>query len=129
MTVTQQGGALNVILSSIEAPDGAASASRANSFLFEMQLDAGTIDDLPSIPWEFRAKDDQPQDSTDGIFLEGGKRQMQPLDVKVTFQKQGARMEAQLTGKFLSFDAQDATLPTRTADVTGTFDATVEEQN
>jgi hypothetical protein len=126
LVLTRDGGGMDAVLSSDDPPTG---SDAANSFMFEMKLDAQEADDLPAIAWAFKAPDDQPQDSTSGILLAGGHRQLQPLDVKVTFQKQGDRILAKITGKLLAFDPQDSTASSATVDVNGTLDASVQEQN
>jgi hypothetical protein len=126
LTLTKDGDGMDAVLSSDDPPAG---SDPANSFMFEMKLDAQEVDDLPAIAWNFKAPDDQPQDSTTGILVAHGRRQMQPLEVKVTFQKQGDRILAKITGKFLAFDPQDSTAPSTTVNVNGTLDASVQEQN
>jgi hypothetical protein len=120
--ITKSAGGLDAVLCSDDAPGD-------NSFAFEMKLDVESTEDLPSIAWDFKAPDDRPQDSTAGIFMAGGRRQMQPVDVKVSFEKQGERILARLAGKFVAFDPQDANAPEKIVDVQGTLDALVQEQN
>jgi hypothetical protein len=123
MIATKQGGGLNVVLSSDDT------ANSNTSFVFEMRLDVETVEDISSIAWTFKAPNDEPRDSTDGIFLENGRRQLQPSDVKVTFQKQGETIVANIAGEFISFDTQDQTLPVQIVDVDGQLQAIVQEQN
>src|ERR1019366_5921250 len=122
----KDGGGLDAVLSSDEP---ASASNPGSSFMFEMKLDAESTEDLPSIAWEFKAPDEKPQDSTTGILMAGGHQQLQPLDIRITFEKPGDQIVARLKGKFLAFDPQDSSAPVNRVDVQGTLDALIQEQN
>jgi hypothetical protein len=75
-----------------------------NSFYLEMPLMAGETDDIESATWRFSTPDTQRADSPNGIFLDGGARELQPKDVTVDFRTSGEQVVVHVEGQFLVFD-------------------------
>src|SRR3954468_20644064 len=128
LVITKKAGGLEAILCSDDPPSAIEPNYMGNSFMIEMKLDIDDPAELPTAVWEYKTEKQTPQDSTTGIFLDGARRQMQPADVRVTFERQGDRVVAILGGKFLSFDAHDLAAPVEVVDVKGKLDAVVREQ-
>ena len=128
LVITKKAGGLEAILCSDDPPNAIDPGYTGNSFMIEMKLDVDDPADLPTAVWEYKTEKQSPRDSTTGIFLNGARRQMQPSDVRITFEKQGDRMVAMVNGKFLLFDTQDVAAPVQVVDVKGKLDAAVREQ-
>jgi hypothetical protein len=128
LVITKKAGGLEAILCSDDPPNAIEPNYNGNSFMIEMKLDVDDPADLPSVVWEYKTENQSPQDSTTGIFLNGARRQMQPSDVRVTFERQGDRVVATVGGKFLLFETHDIAAPVQLVDVRGKLDAVVREQ-
>jgi hypothetical protein len=127
LVVTKKSTGVEAVLCSDDPPTAIEPTYRGNSFMIEMKLDIDDPADLTSTAWTFQAPKVAPQDSPNGIFLNGTGRELQPLDVKVTFTKQGDDIIASVDGKFLEFEAHDVAAPAETVGVSGKLDAVVSE--
>jgi len=125
LVLIKKTGSINAILCSDDPPTAIESTYVGNSFMLDMKLDIENPQDLPSAVWQFKATNREPHNSTNGIFLNGARRQMQPADVKVTFEKQGDQVVASLSGQFLQLDSHDAAAEPKTVDVNGRLNAVV----
>jgi hypothetical protein len=128
LVITKKAGGLEAILCSDDPPNAIEPSYNGNSFMIEMKLDVDDPAELPTAVWEYKTEKQSPRDSTTGIFLSGARRQMQPSDVRITFEKQGDRVVATVGGKFLLFEAHDIAAPVQVVDVKGKLDAAVREQ-
>jgi hypothetical protein len=128
LVLTSKSAGVQVILCSDDPPAAIDPTYAGNSYMLEMVLDIDDPAELPSATWVYQAPNAIPRNSATGIFLDGSRRQMQPLDVKVTFAKQGSNIVATVAGTFLSFDSRDVAAPTQIVNVTGKLDAAVSER-
>ncbi len=127
LVLTKKSGDIEAMLCTDDPPAALESSYRGNSFVLEMKLDIESPEDLSTAVWTFKTESKEPQDSSDGIFLDGAHRQMQPVNVKVTFDRQGDRAMVDLNGVFLAFDPHDVAAPTQTIEVSGRLDAAISE--
>jgi hypothetical protein len=93
--------------------DEAEADPSGNSFSLEMALDIDEPQQLGMAQWHYQAASAERQETTAGIFFDGGKVQLQPLDVTAEFPPQGDQVIVSLSGKFLLF-AEDAAAQTVT---------------
>lgn len=78
-----------------------------NSYYMEMMLDVAGPDELGQAIWTYKSPSSARMNSTNGIFLNGIRTQLQPLEVRVEFEPRGNEMGVILQGHFLLFDAGD----------------------
>jgi len=128
LVLTKKTSGLEAVLCSDDPPAAIEPGYAGNSFMLEMKLDIDDPADLPTAVWEYKTERREPQDSPNGIFLNGAHQQMQPADVRVTFHKQGDRVVAAVSGKFVQFETHDVAAPVQVVDVAGKLDAGVQEQ-
>jgi hypothetical protein len=128
LVLTKKAGGMEAILCSDDPPSAIEPNYVGNSFMLEMKLDVDEPAELPTAVWEYKTEKQTPQDSTTGIFLSGARRQMQPADVRVTFERQGDRVVAKVAGKFMLFEAHDVAAPVQLVNVKGDLNASVREQ-
>jgi hypothetical protein len=91
-------------------------AAGTDSFTFAMTLD--DPQDLAGQQWHHQAASHERSDSPDGILLDNGLQQLQPLDVTVVFTDAHT---ATLEGSFLLFADPDAMTAQKTVTVSGTI--------
>lgn len=128
LVLSKKSDGLDAILCSDDPPTAIESSYLGNSFFFEMRLDVDDPADLGGAVWTFKVPDRQAEDSPNGIFLSGDRRQLQPADVRVVFHRQGDQMVANLAGRFLARDPQDPERAARSVDVAGSLAAAVQLQ-
>jgi len=75
--------------------------------------------------WTYKVPDHQAADSPDGIFLNGARRQLEPAEVRVAFERRGDQVVANLSGRFLVMEERDPGAPPRSVQVSGALDALV----
>ncbi len=95
-----------------------------NSYYLEMALDVGSPDELGQAVWTYKSPSSARMNSTNGIFLNGTRIQLQPLEVRVEFEPRGREMGVLLRGHFLLFDANDPNIG-RMVQVSGNLTAKV----
>ncbi len=128
LVLTKKSGNIIALLCSDDPATAIESNYAGNSFMLDMKLDIEKSQDLSSAVWQFKAAGRQSRNSANGIFLHGARQQMQPTDVKVTFEKDGDQVVALLSGQFLLLDSRDVSAPAKTVDVNGRLNAVVREQ-
>jgi hypothetical protein len=120
---------VHALLLSDDPPTAISENYTGNSFYIEMTID--DVDDLNNVPGASvqyqAATSTERDDSPDGIFLEGGKKQLQPQQVKVEFESAGAKMAVRITGTFVMFDTQDENVPSRQVPVSARLFATIKK--
>jgi hypothetical protein len=121
---------VHALLMSDDPPSAFSQNYTGNSFYIEMSID--DVDDVANVPGamvQYQApQSTEPEDTPDGIFLEGGKKQLQPQQVKVEFESAGAgKMAVRITGTFSMFDTQDDSIPSRVVPVVARLLATVKK--
>ncbi len=96
-----------------------------NSYFFDMTFDADDLSD-GSAEWRYKAPTTEPVDSPRGIFLEGMKKHLQPLDVVVRVEGRGSPLTVRVEGQFMEVKLPERPeTPSRVVTVTGTLSATV----
>lgn len=79
-----------------------------NSFYLQMPLEIADPAELNGAAWQFKAMESERQDSPYGIFLEGNRYTLQPMDVQAQFDKEtpeGGATILWLSGTFRLYDA------------------------
>lgn len=100
----KDGDKLNAFLVSNDPPEVINPTYQGNRYYFEMALD--TIDDVKNIAQaEFRHKatSAEPQDTPNGVFLDGDRQHFEPYDIQVVFDQEGDHLIADIRGQFLYF--------------------------
>jgi hypothetical protein len=100
----KEGDKLNAFLVSNDPPEVINPTYQGNRYYFEMALD--TIDDVKNIAqaeFRYKAPSAEPQDTPNGVFLDGERQQLQPYDIQVVFDKEGDHLIADIRGQFLFF--------------------------
>jgi hypothetical protein len=95
-----------------------------NSFYFQMQLDADEVKNFADSDWRFKAESNEQADTPYGIFLDGHRKQLQPVDVAITFEPAGGDQTlVSISGKFLMINVEDASQPTSLVPLLAEFTA------
>lgn len=87
--------------------------------MIQMKLDITSIDGLDNYVWRSVADTSSDVDTSNGVFLDGNARQLQPTSISVTFHKRGGDWIADLDGQFEMLDTGAAGAKRRPASVTG----------
>lgn len=74
-----------------------------NFYYFDIPLDIKDPADIAEAQWTYKATGREQEDSPNGIFLDGMKKQLQPYDASITFTRTGDKIMTRVTGKFLVF--------------------------
>lgn len=91
----QDGETVRAILFSNDPREAIQDDYHGNSFYLEMDLDTPDASQLASNPWIYRSpSSDRVESPTTGIFLDGTRQQIQPLDVRVDFDSGVATTQA-----------------------------------
>jgi hypothetical protein len=120
---------VHALLLSDDPPAAITDNYTGNSYYIEMTID--DVDDVnnvagASVQYQ-AAQSTERDDSPDGIFLEGGKKQLQPQSVKVEFESAGEKMAVRITGTFVMFDTQDENAPPTQVPVSALLLATIKK--
>ncbi len=83
---------------------------QGNSYYFELALNCNDPHQLATLMWNYHASSSDHVDSVNGLFLEGGKTHLQPVDAHVQFVPMGGRWVVTLSGDFLQFNPKDSTV-------------------
>jgi hypothetical protein len=78
-----------------------------HSFYFEIKLDTDDLDRIAAMDWEHRSLSASFADSSNGVFLDGNRRQLQPYEVRIELDGTPADMLIGVHGRFLLFNARD----------------------
>ncbi len=79
-----------------------------NFYYLQMPLNIPDPDRLDTASWRYQASPGRLRDTRSGIFLKGGKKQLQPFDLHVQFQRQNDWTLVWLDGQFVNGDKPDA---------------------
>jgi hypothetical protein len=85
-------------------------AHTGHSFYFEMRLDIDDPAELSDVLWTWRASSAERAESPNGIFLNGWRQHLQPMDVEAAFEPHPDlpdRLVLHLAGRFLMFHTRD----------------------
>ena len=100
-------GGLRVTLFSDDPPEAVRDTYRGNSFYFRFTLDsADAAGELDGQQYVFRNSFTEDDDTTDGIFIAGGKQTLRPMDVSVVFEKVDGELLTHVGGTFKLTDDQ-----------------------
>ncbi len=120
---------VHALLLSDDPPAAISENYTGNSYYIEMTID--DVDDVSNVAGASvqyqAAQSTERDDSPDGIFLEGGKKQLQPQSVKVEFEGAGEKMAVRITGTFVMFDTQDENVPPTQVPVSARLLATIKK--
>lgn len=120
---------LHAVLYTDDPPIAASKDYRGNSYLFDMKLDVNDVVELEVAQWRYQANgsaaDTSEVKSTNGIFLDGWKSHLQPVDVIVAFEGKPPHLLAKVAGQFRVI-VDDADAQPHTALVQGMLPVTVE---
>jgi hypothetical protein len=95
-----------------------------NSFYFQMELNADDVKDFADSDWRFESASSEKADTPYGIFLDGHRQQLQPVDVKISFEPAGGDQTlVTISGKFLLVHVEDASQPPRMVKLLAEFPA------
>jgi hypothetical protein len=100
----KEGDKLNAFLVSNDPPEVINPTYQGNRYYFEMALD--TVDDVKNIAqaeFRYKAASAEPQDTPNGVFLDGDRQHFQPYDIQVVFDQEGDHLIADIRGQFLYF--------------------------
>jgi hypothetical protein len=104
LILQKDGDKFSAFLVSNDPPEVINPAYQGNRYYFEMALD--NLDDIKNIAqaeFRYKAASAEPQDTPNGIFLDGDRQHFQPYDIQVTFDKEGDHLIADIRGQFLYF--------------------------
>ena len=117
-------GKVVALLYSDDPRDALKDEYAGNSFYFQMELDADDVKNFADSDWRFKATSNEQTDSPYGIFLEGHRKQLQPVDVTVQFEPAGEDQTlVSISGKFLQVNVEDASQPSRLVSLLAEFNA------
>jgi hypothetical protein len=120
---------VHALLLSDDPPTAISENYTGNSYYIEISCDdLDNVDNVPGSSYELRSpQSTELVDSPDGIFLDGGKKQLQPQSVKVEFESAGEKMAVRITGTFVMFDTQDENVPAKQVPVSARLFATIKK--
>lgn len=117
-------GKVIALLYSDDPKDALKDQYAGNSFYFQMELDADEVKNFADSDWRFKATSNEQTDSPYGIFLDGHRKQLQPVEVSITFEPAGGdETLITVSGKFLLVSVDDATQPSRLVQLLAEFNA------
>jgi hypothetical protein len=104
LIIRRDGDKLTALLCSNDPPEVLHPSYQGNRYYFELTLDS--VDDVKNIPqadFRYKAASAEPQDTPNGIFLDGDRQHFQPYDIQVVFDKDGDNIIADIRGQFIYF--------------------------
>lgn len=104
LIIRREGDKLSALLCSNDPPEVLHPSYQGNRYYFELTLDS--IDDVKNIAqadFRYKAASAEPQDTPNGIFLDGDRQHFQPYDIQVVFDKDGDNIVADIRGQFIYF--------------------------
>jgi hypothetical protein len=119
LRISDSDGRVVALLHSDDPRDAISDRYTGNSFYFEMALDAPTPAEFVSSVWHFTAPTIDRGETPFGVFLDGHRRQLQPLDVSIEFDATDdpTNTTVWITGRFLHVHVQDSAQPASTVSV------------
>jgi hypothetical protein len=117
LRVKETDGNVVAFLYSDDPKDALNDDYRGNGFYFKMNLDVPDVN-FDRATWMHRSESNERMDSPYGIFLNGHRRQLQPLNVRVRFMPSASGpIKVEMAGTFLSVDPQDELAATQVVPV------------
>lgn len=96
--------ALRVTLFSNDPPEALREGYTGNSFYFRFNLDGDSIEDLAGQQFVFRNSYTEQEDSTNGLFIAGGRQTLRPAEATISLEKSGSQMIVHINGTFKLID-------------------------
>lgn len=104
---SKSGDHLTALLYSDDPKEALRSDYRGNGFYFQLALDVPD-ETFSRATWEHESETEQRVDTPYGIFLDGHRRQLQPLNVRIRILPAlSGGYKVQMAGTFLSVDPRD----------------------
>ena len=128
LQIRNHDGQLSAILMSDDPKTAIDDNYHGNSFLLELPLELNDLKELSSYVYRYEAPSSERVDSPYGIFLDGGRLQLEPLQMQVKFEGDDASMGAIITGNFLEFETRDDTVVPKRVKVTSKMEAEVKKK-
>lgn len=123
--VTQnRDGRVRVTLFSDDPPETVREGYTGNSFYFAFDLDTDSADDLSGQGFTFHNSASEEDDTTNGVYIAGGRQTLRPLEATVGFDIQDGRVIAYVAGTFRLFDQQTPDGPTPPVKLQGRLEPT-----
>jgi hypothetical protein len=117
LRIHQSDGHAIALLYSDDPKDALSDNYRGNGFYFQLPLDVPGPN-FDNAIWINQAQSSDRVETPYGIFLDGHRRQLQPLDVRIRLRRMDAgSMRVEITGTFLSVDPQDDAAATQVVPV------------
>ncbi len=82
----------------------------------EQVADPSAID---GAEWRYKSINSDRSDNNEGIFLDGLRHQLQPIDLVVRFDGSGPTLHVRLAGNFMDYDNNSVNLPGMLTTVSG----------
>jgi hypothetical protein len=94
---------IRTLLCSNDPPEVVSPNYQGNRYSFEMMADAAdSVADLSKAEYSYRAPSQEPQDTPNGIFLDGDRTHLQPYEILVTFERrEDKQIVAEIQGTFI----------------------------
>ena len=108
LVLKPRSGHVHAMLHSDDPPAAIRDDYAGNSYYLDMPLEIETAEELAETKWVFKAPTSERSDTVSGIYLDGRKKHLQPLDVVAEFDRPpGQAVKIYLSGQFLLFGAED----------------------
>ena len=124
LTKTAEG--VSALLFSDDPRTATSAEYKGNSFYFDLPLQVTDPADIHRAAYAYRSDDSEPSESPNGIFLNGTRYHLQPQDVVIRFDGEGAGVMAQVAGRFLVVRTVGENIAGQSAAVQGTLYTTAE---
>lgn len=118
LVVEERNGRTVALLLSDDPPEALNPNYTGNSYYIEMTFDE-KLKDLAGHEWVYEAPSADRLESTNGIFLEGNRKQLQPFQVKIKFQADPGGDIVWIGGTFYEFMETDPPTAPRMVPVAG----------
>jgi hypothetical protein len=119
LRIHQTDGHVMALLYSDDPKDALDNSYRGNGFYFQLKLDDVADAKFAQATWIHHSETSGRAETPYGIFLDGHRRQLQPLDVRIRLLPSATGgMTAEMGGTFLSVDPQDSLAATQEVVVT-----------
>jgi hypothetical protein len=113
LRISKKDGQVQALLYSDDPKDALDDSYRGNGFYFQLKFDVASTD-FTEATWIHRAQSEERSDTPYGIFLNGHRRQLEPLDVRIRLLPAASGgMKVEMAGTFLSVDPQDSLAATQ----------------
>jgi hypothetical protein len=121
-------GHVTAILYTSDPPAAIDDDYTGNSYYLKMPLEQVAVPSaINGAEWRFKSLSSDRSDNNYGIFLDGLRHQMQPIDLLVSFEGSGPTIHVRLFGNFMDYDNatvnQPGVLTTVSGDVLAEVDA------